>query len=97
MSKRPASLSTLLGYAYNPSSGSGFPHTNPSMALKFTTSFLDDSRSLFRYYKKLAEAAMVQVTDEQLFAVLDPETTVAQNDRYLSFWNLFFIQSCFLQ
>ncbi len=43
------------------------------MALKFTTSFLDDSRSLFRYYKKLADAAIAQVTDEQLFAVLDPE------------------------
>jgi len=43
------------------------------MALKFTTSYLADSLSLFRYYKKLAEAAMAQVTDEQLFAVLDPE------------------------
>ena len=43
------------------------------MPLKFTTSYLDDSLSLFRYYKKLAEAAMAQVTDEQLFAVLDPE------------------------
>jgi hypothetical protein len=43
------------------------------MALKFTTSYLDDSLSVFRYYKRLAEAAMVQVTDEQLFAVLDPE------------------------
>ncbi len=43
------------------------------MALKFTTSYLEDSLSVFRYYKRLAEAAMVQVTDEQLFAVLDPE------------------------
>jgi hypothetical protein len=43
------------------------------MALKFTTSYLEDSLSVFRYYKKLTEAAMVQVTDEQLFAVLDPE------------------------
>jgi hypothetical protein len=43
------------------------------MALKFTTSFLDDSLSVFRYYKRLAEAAMVQVTDEQLLTVLDPE------------------------
>lgn len=43
------------------------------MALKFTTSYLEDSPSLFRYYKRLAEAAMVQVTDDQLFAVLDPE------------------------
>ena len=43
------------------------------MALKFTTSYLDDSLSVARYYRRLAEAAMAQVTDEQLFAVLDPE------------------------
>jgi hypothetical protein len=43
------------------------------MALKLTTSYLEDSLSLFRYYKKMAEAAMEQVSDEQLFAVLDPE------------------------
>jgi hypothetical protein len=43
------------------------------MALRFTTSYLEDSLSLFRYYKTLAERAMAQVTDEQLLAVLDPE------------------------
>jgi hypothetical protein len=43
------------------------------MSLKFTTSYLDDSRSVFRYYKRLAERAMEQVTDEQLVSVLDPE------------------------
>jgi hypothetical protein len=43
------------------------------MAHKFTTSYLEDSLSLFRYYKKLAERAMEQVTDEQLFIMLDPE------------------------
>ena len=43
------------------------------MALKFTTSYLEDSLELFRYYKKLAERAMEQVTDEQLFATLDGE------------------------
>ncbi len=43
------------------------------MALKFTTSYLEDSLTLFRYYKKLAERAMEQVTDEQLFAMLDEE------------------------
>lgn len=43
------------------------------MALRFTTSYLEDSLSVFRYYKQLAEGAMGQVTDEQLFAVLDPE------------------------
>src|SRR5256885_7382924 len=44
------------------------------MAHQFTTSYLEDSLSLFRAYKKLAEGAMAQVTDEQLFAVLDTET-----------------------
>src|ERR1700682_6167906 len=43
------------------------------MALKFTTSYLEDSLTLFRYYKKLAERAMEQVTDEQLLAMLDEE------------------------
>ncbi len=43
------------------------------MALKFTTSYLEDSLSVFRYYKTLAERAMKQVTDEQLFAALDGE------------------------
>jgi hypothetical protein len=43
------------------------------MALEFTTSYLKDALSLFRYYKDLAERAMAQLTDEQLLAVLDPE------------------------
>ena len=43
------------------------------MALQFTTSYLEDSLTLFRYYKKLAERAMEQVTDDQLFAMLDEE------------------------
>jgi Protein of unknown function (DUF1572) len=43
------------------------------MALKFTTSCVEDELSLFRYYKTLSERAMAQVTDEQLTAVLDPE------------------------
>jgi Protein of unknown function (DUF1572) len=43
------------------------------MALKFTTSYLEDSLTLFRYYKKLSERALEQVTDEQLFEVLDGE------------------------
>jgi len=43
------------------------------MAMQFTTSYLEDSLNLFRYYKKLAEGAMSQATDEQLFAALDPE------------------------
>jgi hypothetical protein len=43
------------------------------MALVFTTSWLEDSRTLFAYYKKLAERAMDQLTDEQLFLTLDSE------------------------
>jgi Protein of unknown function (DUF1572) len=43
------------------------------MALQFTTSYLEDSLSLFRYYKSLAQRAMAQLTDEQLLAVLDSE------------------------
>ncbi|MBV9679442.1 MAG: DUF1572 domain-containing protein [Acidobacteriaceae bacterium] len=43
------------------------------MPLKFTTSYLEDSLALFRYYKGLAERAMAQVTDEQLVTVLDSE------------------------
>src|SRR3954468_3221713 len=44
------------------------------MALQFTTSYIEDSLTLFQYYKKLAERAMEQVTDEQLFATLDDES-----------------------
>jgi hypothetical protein len=51
------------------------------MALEFTTSYIADVLSLFRYYKHLAERAMAQVTDEQLFAVLDPEANSAEFNR----------------
>ncbi len=43
------------------------------MAHKFSTSYVEDSVALFRFYKKMAEGAMEQVTDEQLFATLDEE------------------------
>ena len=43
------------------------------MAHKFSTSYLEDSIALFRFYKKMAEGAIEQVTDEQLFATLDEE------------------------
>jgi hypothetical protein len=43
------------------------------MALKFTTSYLEDSLEVFRYYKKLADRAMAQVADEQLFESIDAE------------------------
>src|SRR5213078_2063457 len=46
---------------------------NIGMALKLTTSYLEDSLTLFRYYKKLAEGAIAQVTDQELTAVLDGE------------------------
>jgi len=44
-----------------------------NMALHFTTSYVTDSLDLFRHYKKLAERAMAQVTDEQLHTTLDSE------------------------
>lgn len=43
------------------------------MALQFTTAYLADSLTLFRYYKNLAEQAIDQVTDDQLFTTLDEE------------------------
>lgn len=43
------------------------------MALKFTTSYLEDSLSVLRYYKGLGERAIAQVPDELLFTALDGE------------------------
>jgi len=43
------------------------------MTLQFTTSYLEDSLALLRYYKQLAERAIDQVADEHLFAAIDPE------------------------
>src|SRR5215472_12890926 len=43
------------------------------MTHKFSTSYMEDSLSLFRFYKKLAEGAIEQVTDDQLFVRLDEE------------------------
>jgi hypothetical protein len=43
------------------------------MAHQFSTSYIEDSLSLFHFYKKLAEGAIDQVTDDQLFATLDEE------------------------
>ena len=55
------------------------------MALKFTTSHVEDSLSLFRYYKKLGEGAIAQVTDEQLFVTLDPEmNSIAQIVKHMA-------------
>jgi hypothetical protein len=44
------------------------------MALEFTTSYVTDSVAIFRQNKKLAEAALAQVSDEQLQTVIDPES-----------------------
>lgn len=43
------------------------------MALKFTTSYVEDSLSLLRQFKQMTERAIGQVTDEQLFELLDDE------------------------
>ena len=43
------------------------------MALQFTTSYLEDTLSLFRMYQRLSEKAMEQCTDQQLLIQLDPE------------------------
>lgn len=44
------------------------------MALEFTTSYVRDSFDILRYYKKLAEQAMAQASDEALVATLDTES-----------------------
>jgi uncharacterized damage-inducible protein DinB len=43
------------------------------MAHQFSTSYIEDSLSLFRYYKKLSDGAMEQLSDQQLFTALDEE------------------------
>jgi hypothetical protein len=44
------------------------------MPVHLTTSYHEESLISFRSYKKMGEAAMAQVSDEQLFATLDPES-----------------------
>jgi uncharacterized damage-inducible protein DinB len=44
------------------------------MAHQFTTSYLEDSLGVFRYYKKLGERAMAQCPDDALFTELDAES-----------------------
>jgi hypothetical protein len=44
------------------------------MALEFTTDYLADSLAVFRQYKLLAERAMEQLSDEELFASIDAES-----------------------
>jgi uncharacterized damage-inducible protein DinB len=44
------------------------------MAHQFTTSYLQDSLGVFRYYKNLGERAMAQCPDNALFTELDAES-----------------------
>ena len=44
------------------------------MAHEFTTSYVKDSIALFRQYKRLADRAIEQMTDEQLYTAIDPES-----------------------
>jgi hypothetical protein len=46
---------------------------NFSMALEFTTSYVKEAIAIFRQYKKLADGAMRQVSDEQLQIALDAD------------------------
>src|SRR5215475_5490493 len=43
------------------------------MKVKFTTSYLEDAVEIRQTYRKMAERAMAQVPDEDLFPVLDGE------------------------
>lgn len=44
------------------------------MALKFTTSYIEDSVAVLRSYKSLAERSIAQIDDKYLFVPLDDET-----------------------
>jgi len=44
------------------------------MAHQFTTSYIEESLTVFRLSKKMAEGAMAQISDEQLFVTLDAES-----------------------
>lgn len=43
------------------------------MALTFTTSYVEDARAILRQYKALAEGAIEQITDSDLFTAPRPE------------------------
>ena len=44
------------------------------MAHEFSTSYVNDSIAIFRQYKRLADRALEQILDEQLYATLDAES-----------------------
>jgi hypothetical protein len=55
------------------------------MAHEFTTSYLKDSISLFKSYKKVTERALAQASDAALTATLDPESnSIAQIVKHIS-------------
>src|SRR5271168_4346853 len=43
------------------------------MPHQFTTSYIEESLTVFRLYKKMAEGAIAQLPDDQLFTTLDEE------------------------
>ena len=47
---------------------------NASMPHQFNASYVQDSIDLFHYYKRLAERAMEQCPDDELFLTLDAES-----------------------
>jgi len=44
------------------------------MAHEFSTDYVKDSLAVFRQYKRFADRAIEQATDEKLYATLDPES-----------------------
>jgi Protein of unknown function (DUF1572) len=55
------------------------------MALRFTQSCRQDAIDLFRYYQKMGEAAMAQLSDDQLGVALDPEmNSIAQIVKHMA-------------
>lgn len=58
---------------YDPLADNAIEIENGGVPLTFTTSYLEDSIALFSQYKSLAERAMTQISDEQLFQTLDNE------------------------
>jgi hypothetical protein len=45
------------------------------MPVTFTTSYIEDALKILRMYKTMAERAMAQVSDEELFARLTARRT----------------------
>jgi hypothetical protein len=55
------------------------------MPLVFTTSYTEDAQAIFRQYKKLADAAIAQVSDADLYCTLDSESnSIAIVMKYIS-------------